>query len=112
MFAGGTFALYSLICRHAKASLLPNQLPSDARISSFHLKVPSPELERSLKIKECLEKKLILKKLLLVLVLFGTSMVITDGVVTPAMSGFNFLFSVILSFFHVQPILKSFILQS
>lgn len=83
---GGTFALYSLICRNAKASLLPNQLPSDARISSFRLKVPSPELERSLKIKEHLETSLTLKKLLLVLVLFGTSMVIADGVVTPAMS--------------------------
>lgn len=83
---GGTFALYSLICRNAKASLLPNQLPSDARISSFRLKVPSPELERSLKIKERLETSLVLKKILLVVVLFGTSMVIADGVVTPAMS--------------------------
>ncbi|PKA52584.1 Potassium transporter 7 [Apostasia shenzhenica] len=83
---GGTFALYSLICRNAKASLLPNQLPSDARISSFRLKVPSPELERSLKVKERLETSLILKKLLLMLVLFGTSMVIAGGVVTPAMS--------------------------
>ncbi|CAL9166794.1 unnamed protein product [Musa hybrid cultivar] len=83
---GGTFALYSLICRNAKASLLPNQLPSDARISSFRLKVPSAELERSLKLKEYLENSLTLKKLLLILVLFGTSMVIADGVVTPAMS--------------------------
>ncbi|KAG8364136.1 hypothetical protein BUALT_Bualt19G0095400 [Buddleja alternifolia] len=83
---GGTFALYSLICRHAKVSLLPNQLPSDARISSFKLKVPSPELERSLKIKERLEASPTLKKLLLMLVLAGTSMVIADGVVTPAMS--------------------------
>ncbi|XVE49554.1 hypothetical protein DITRI_Ditri01bG0091500 [Diplodiscus trichospermus] len=83
---GGTFALYSLICRHAKVSLLPNQLPSDTRISSFRLKVPSPELERSLKIKERLETSLTLKKLLLILVLAGTSMVIADGVVTPAMS--------------------------
>ncbi|XVF67204.1 hypothetical protein PTKIN_Ptkin10aG0101600 [Pterospermum kingtungense] len=83
---GGTFALYSLICRHAKVSLLPNQLPSDARISSFRLKVPSPELERSLKIKEKLENSLTLKKILLILVLAGTSMVIADGVVTPAMS--------------------------
>lgn len=83
---GGTFALYSLICRHAKVSLLPNQLPSDARISSFRLKVPSPELERSLKIKERLEASLTLKRLLLMLVLAGTSMVIADGVVTPAMS--------------------------
>ncbi|KAI4296359.1 hypothetical protein L6164_036324 [Bauhinia variegata] len=83
---GGTFALYSLICRHAKVSLLPNQLPSDARISSFRLKVPSPELERSLKIKERLETSLTLKKILLVLVLAGTAMVIANGVVTPAMS--------------------------
>ncbi|KAF8411469.1 hypothetical protein HHK36_004020 [Tetracentron sinense] len=83
---GGTFALYSLICRNAKVSLLPNQLPSDARISSFRLKVPSPELERSLKIKERLETSQTLKKLLLMLVLVGTSMVIADGVVTPAMS--------------------------
>ncbi|XP_048128937.1 potassium transporter 7 [Rhodamnia argentea] len=83
---GGTFALYSLICRHAKVSLLPNQLPSDARISSFRLKVPSPELERSLRIKERLENSLTLKKMLLILVLAGTSMVIADGVVTPALS--------------------------
>ncbi|KAJ0821387.1 putative potassium transporter [Helianthus annuus] len=83
---GGTFALYSLICRHAKVSLLPNQLASDTRISSFKLKVPSAELERSLRIKERLEASLGLKKLLLMLVLAGTSMVIADGVVTPAMS--------------------------
>ncbi|XP_042062235.1 potassium transporter 7-like isoform X2 [Salvia splendens] len=83
---GGTFALYSLICRHAKVGLLPNQLPSDARISNFRLKVPSAELERSLKIKERLEASHTLKKLLLILVLAGTSMVIADGVVTPAMS--------------------------
>ncbi|CAH1445118.1 unnamed protein product [Lactuca virosa] len=83
---GGTFALYSLICRHAKISLLPNQLTSDTRISSFRLKVPSAELERSLKIKEHLENSLTMKKLVLVLVLAGTSMVIADGVVTPAMS--------------------------
>ncbi|MCD7471711.1 Potassium transporter 7 [Datura stramonium] len=83
---GGTFALYSLLCRHAKVNLLPNQLPSDARISGFRLKVPSPELERSLKIKERLEASLTLKKLLLILVLAGTAMVIADGVVTPAMS--------------------------
>ncbi|KAG6486046.1 hypothetical protein ZIOFF_054616 [Zingiber officinale] len=87
---GGTFALYSLICRSVKASLLPNQLPSDVHISSFRLKVPSPELERSLKIKEHLEKSIMLKKLLLVLVLFGTSMMIADGVVTPAMSGCDY----------------------
>lgn len=72
-------------------NLLPNQLPSDARISGFRLKVPSAELERSIKIKERLEASLTLKKILLVLVLAGTSMVIANGVVTPAMSGYLLL---------------------
>ena len=49
--------------------------------------MPSAELERSLKIKERLENSQALKKLLLVLVLAGTSMVIADGVITPVMSG-------------------------
>ncbi|KAE8719518.1 hypothetical protein F3Y22_tig00109949pilonHSYRG00047 [Hibiscus syriacus] len=71
--------LYSLIYQHAKVSLLPNLVPSDTRISSFMLKVLSPELERSLKIKERLETSLTLNKLLLMLVLAGTSMVIADG---------------------------------
>ncbi|KAG4398615.1 hypothetical protein GLYMA_08G072500v4 [Glycine max] len=83
---GGTFALYSLICRNAKVSLLPNQLRSDARISGFRLKVPSAELERSLKIKERLETSVTLKKILLLFVLAGISMVMANGVVTPAMS--------------------------
>ncbi|KAK7831536.1 potassium transporter 7 [Quercus suber] len=86
-----SLVLYTLILiplvKYVLVSLLPNQLPSDARISSFRLKVPSAELERSLKIKERLENSQALKKLLLMLVLAGTSMVIADGVITPAMSG-------------------------
>lgn len=96
--AGGTFALYSLICRNARVSLLPNQLRSDTRISSFQLQVPSVELERSLKIKERLETSSMLKKLLLMLVLFGTSMVIADGVVTPAMSGSHISDALLIEF--------------
>lgn len=94
--------MYSLICRHAKVSLLPNQLPSDAWISKFRLKVPSPELERSLKIKERLETSLTLKKLLLMLVLAGTSMVIADGVVTPVMSGLSLLLFPYLLFIYSE----------
>ncbi|XP_057855189.1 putative potassium transporter 12 isoform X2 [Cryptomeria japonica] len=83
---GGTFALYSLICRYAKVSLLPNQQPADAYISTFKLKLPTPELERALIIKECLEKYSILKTLLLILVLIGSSMLVVDGILTPAVS--------------------------
>uniref|UniRef100_A0A0E0H5T8 Potassium transporter n=1 Tax=Oryza nivara TaxID=4536 RepID=A0A0E0H5T8_ORYNI len=83
---GGIFALYSLICRNAKVSLIPNQVHSEKRMSSFRLKLPTPELERSIKVKEKLESSLLLKKLLLGLVLFGTAMFISNGVITPAMS--------------------------
>lgn len=87
MAAGGTFALYSLICRYAKVSMLPNQQRVDEDISSFRLKLPTPELERALSVKDCLEKKPLFKNILLFLVLMGTSMVIGDGILTPSMSG-------------------------
>ncbi|KAK6922166.1 Potassium transporter [Dillenia turbinata] len=83
---GGTFALYSLICRYAKVNMLPNRQPADEQISSFRLKLPTPELERALNIKEKLETKSSLKTLLLLLVLMGTSLIIGDGILTPAMS--------------------------
>jgi KUP system potassium uptake protein len=86
--AGGIFALYSLICRNAKVSLIPNQqVNSEKRMSSFRLKLPTPELERSINVKERLESSLLLKKMLLGLVLFATAMFISNGVITPAMSG-------------------------
>lgn len=84
---GGTFALYSLICRYANVNLLPNRQQADEQISSFKLKLPTPELERALKIKEALERTSFLKNALLVLVLIGTSMIIGDGILTPAISG-------------------------
>lgn len=84
---GGTFALYSLICRYANVNMLPNRQAADEQISSFRLKLPTPELERALNIKETLERRSSLKTLLLLLVLMGTSMVIGDGILTPAISG-------------------------
>ncbi|CBI32128.3 unnamed protein product, partial [Vitis vinifera] len=83
---GGTFALYSLICRYAKVNMLPNRQVADEQISSFRLKLPTPELERALNIKDSLERRSSLRTLLLLLVLMGTSMIIGDGILTPAMS--------------------------
>ncbi|XP_059445902.1 putative potassium transporter 12 [Corylus avellana] len=83
---GGTFALYSLICRYANVNMLPNRQAADEQISSFRLKLPTPELERALKIKETLERRSTLKTLLLLFVLMGTSMIIGDGILTPAIS--------------------------
>lgn len=98
LMAGGTFALYSLICRYANVNLLPNRQPADEHISSFKLKLPTPELERALNIKEVLERKSSLKTIVLLLVLMGTSMIIGDGILTPAISGILFVFSFKFSF--------------
>ncbi|KAM1300306.1 hypothetical protein EV2_011952 [Malus domestica] len=83
---GGTFALYSLICRYANVNLLPNRQPADEYISSYRLKLPTPELKRALRIKDSLERRPFLKTILLLFVLMGTSMVIGDGILTPAIS--------------------------
>ncbi|XP_024990787.1 potassium transporter 2 isoform X2 [Cynara cardunculus var. scolymus] len=85
---GGTFALYSSICRHAKVSLLPNRQVSDESLSTYKLKQP-PEKENNSQVKMLLEKHKPLHTALLILVLLGTCMVIGDGLLTPAISVFS-----------------------
>ena len=85
-YAGGTFALYSLICRHAKVSLLPNRQVADEALSTYKLEHP-PEQKNSSRVKMLLEKHRVLHTALLILVLLGTCMVIGDGLLTPAISG-------------------------
>ncbi|KAB2031273.1 hypothetical protein ES319_D05G293600v1 [Gossypium barbadense] len=82
---GGTFALYSLICRHANVSLLPNRQVADEAVSTYKLEHP-PEKRSSSRVKVYLEKHKVLHTALLILVLLGTCMVIGDGVLTPAIS--------------------------
>lgn len=82
---GGTFALYSLLCRHAKFSLLPNQQAADEELSAYKYG-PSSSFAASSPLKRFLEKHKKLRTALLVVVLFGACMVIGDGVLTPAIS--------------------------
>ncbi|XP_047065994.1 probable potassium transporter 9 [Lolium rigidum] len=87
---GGTFALYSLICRHANVSLLPNRQVADEELSTYRLEHP-PEAaagHRS-RLKDWLEMHRSLKTALLVMVMIGTCMIIGDGVLTPAISVFS-----------------------
>ncbi|KAG2684129.1 hypothetical protein I3760_10G062800 [Carya illinoinensis] len=82
---GGTFALYSLLCRHAKIKTIPNQHRTDEELttysrSTFH------EQSFAAKTKRWLEKYACMKNALLILVLVGTCMVIGDGILTPAIS--------------------------
>ncbi|KAH9747283.1 Potassium transporter 11 [Citrus sinensis] len=82
---GGTFALYSLLCRHAKVITIPNQHRTDEELttysrSTFH------EKSFAAKTKRWLEHQTFRKNALLMLVLVGTCMVIGDGILTPAIS--------------------------
>ncbi|KAF9605755.1 hypothetical protein IFM89_018151, partial [Coptis chinensis] len=83
---GGTFALYSLICRYAKVSLLPNQQVEDKDVSNYQLEIPNHRLNWASKVKSVLEKIQIAKYLLLFTTMVGTSMIIGDGILTPCIS--------------------------
>ncbi|KAK9103986.1 hypothetical protein Scep_020830 [Stephania cephalantha] len=82
---GGTFALYSLLCRHATFNLLPNQHPADEQLSTYKYG-PSTTFMASSPLKRFLEKHNKLRTALFIVVLFGASMVIGDGVLTPSIS--------------------------
>ncbi|KAK4796292.1 hypothetical protein SAY86_028618 [Trapa natans] len=105
---GGIFAIYSLLCRHAKLSLLPNHQAADEELSSYQYPRncstrSAPRCKRS---TELLNKR---KNFLLLLVLFSTSMVVCVAVLTPAITGnnlhdriamhFNSLLASVLAFF-------------
>uniref|UniRef100_M1BIK0 Potassium transporter 11 n=1 Tax=Solanum tuberosum TaxID=4113 RepID=M1BIK0_SOLTU len=82
---GGTFALYSLLCRQAKINTIPNQHRTDEELttysrSTFH------EHSFAAKTKRWLEAYPYRKNALLILVVVGTCMVIGDGILTPAIS--------------------------
>lgn len=87
---GGTFALYSLICRHANVSLLPNKQVADQALSTYILDHPPERKSGSCRVRLLLETHKSLHTALLILVLFGTCMVIGDGLLTPAISGNSF----------------------
>ena len=86
---GGTFALYSLLCRHARVSSLPNNQLADEELSSYKKEIsvdPDPSKFGSM-LKSILEKHRVLQRILLILALIGACMVIGDGILTPAISG-------------------------
>lgn len=82
---GGTFALYSLLCRHAKLSILPNQQATDEKLSTYATEA-SADTWQSSALKSFFEKHPRFHKMLLIFVLLGTCMAIGDGVLTPTIS--------------------------
>ncbi|KAG0466641.1 hypothetical protein HPP92_018221 [Vanilla planifolia] len=101
---GGTFALYSLLCRHARVGFLPNGQLADEELSAYkktdflsrggdygngEANAGSQPATTAAKVKRLLEEHQVLQRLLLILALIGTCMVIGDGVLTPAVSVFS-----------------------
>lgn len=88
---GGTFALYSLLCRHARVSLMPNTQLADEDLAQYTMDetVAVDKKNVGSRLKSLLEKHRVLQRVLLVLALIGTCMVIGDGVLTPAISVFS-----------------------
>lgn len=84
---GGTFAMYTLLCRYARVSTLPNGQIADEDL--YEYKKDGVGTRGGLRLKSTLEKHKVLQKILLFLALIGTCMVIGDGVLTPAISGIN-----------------------
>ncbi|XP_031130445.1 potassium transporter 11-like isoform X3 [Ipomoea triloba] len=82
---GGTFALYSLLCRHAKIKTIPNQHRTDEDLTTYSRNT-FEEHSCAAKTKRWLEAYAFRKNALLILVLVGTCMVIGDGILTPAIS--------------------------
>ncbi|MBA0737374.1 hypothetical protein Gogos_010842 [Gossypium gossypioides] len=82
---GGTFALYSQLCRHARLSILPNQQATDEKLSAYATH-GSVETWQSSALKSFLEKHPRFRTGLFILVLLGTCMAIGDGVLTPTIS--------------------------
>lgn len=96
---GGTFALYSLLCRHARVNALPNCQVADEELSEYMKNTYSVAPDRGFasKLKSTLEKHKVLQKILLVLALIGTCMVIGDGILTPSISVFSAVSGIELS---------------
>ncbi|TYH88248.1 hypothetical protein ES332_D01G174000v1 [Gossypium tomentosum] len=88
---GGTFALYSLLCRHARVNSLPNCQLADEELIEYKKDGIglAPQSSFGSRLKSSLEKHRVLQRFLLVLALIGTCMVIGDGILTPAISVFS-----------------------
>ncbi|KAF8030305.1 hypothetical protein BT93_E2683 [Corymbia citriodora subsp. variegata] len=92
---GGTFALYSLLCRHAKIKTIPNQHRTDEELTTYS-RTTFREKSFAAKTKRWLERHASRKNMLLMLVLVGTCMVIGDGILTPAISDIVVLVAVVI----------------
>ena len=78
--AGGTFALYSLLCRRLNIGILPSKR------GDLNSNISWPVGRQSWLVK-FFEGSIVARRLLLFIAMLGTCMLIGDGILTPAISG-------------------------
>ncbi|VAI32968.1 unnamed protein product [Triticum turgidum subsp. durum] len=81
---GGTFAMYSLLCRHANMGILPSKRVYSAEEQLLHNQSKSAKTPSNL--GKFFERSLTARRVLLFMSILGMCMLIGDGVLTPAIS--------------------------
>ncbi|KAF8389651.1 hypothetical protein HHK36_024170 [Tetracentron sinense] len=81
---GGTFALYSLLCRNANVGLLPSKR-TDSTSSFSHSSLYEATRKQS-RLGNFFERSVIARRVLLFVSMLGMCMLIGDGILTPAIS--------------------------
>ncbi|XP_047155907.1 probable potassium transporter 17 isoform X2 [Vigna umbellata] len=74
---GGTFALYSLLCRHVNIGILP---PKHVGLNT------TKDVQKRTLLAKFFQTSLVARRLLLFVAMLGTCMLIGDGILTPAIS--------------------------
>lgn len=85
IIVGGTFALYSLLCRNLNIGILPSKcMDSNSKVSHSSGHEGAKDHSR---LGKFFEKSIIARRVLLFIAMLGTCMLIGDGILTPAISG-------------------------
>ncbi|CAL9211453.1 unnamed protein product [Musa hybrid cultivar] len=81
---GGTFALYSLLCRHTNIGILPSK-KADSVTNAAHAN-PSLGTEKRSRLGIFIERSMTARRIVLFIAILGMCMLIGDGILTPAIS--------------------------
>ncbi|XP_050231839.1 probable potassium transporter 17 [Mercurialis annua] len=81
---GGTFALYSLLCRNLNIRILSSKRAESD--SSYSNCVSRESTAKKCRLGKFFERSLVARRLLLFIAMLGTCMLIGDGILTPAIS--------------------------
>ncbi|KAI4357321.1 hypothetical protein L6164_001277 [Bauhinia variegata] len=81
---GGTFALYSLLCRRLNIGILPSKLGSLNTSGSDS--IPPGDTRNTTWLAKVFQESIVARRTLLFIAMAGTCMMIGDGILTPAIS--------------------------